>query len=130
MATSQGRTGKLMKGAATAAYIQDWSFNENIGTQEITSLQDTTREYINTIDDPEFSVSGYLDTSDTVQGALHTAALSGSTVCSGMKLYINATQYYTLPDTALMTDYSTGASVDGLVTFSCSIKANGTVTFT
>lgn len=130
MAVSQGRTGKLMIGANTAAYIQDWSFNENIGTVETTSLQDTARVYENTIDDPEISVSGYFDSTDTVQSALHTAALAGDTTVSGCKLYINATKYYTLPNTALMTDYSQSASVDGLVTFSCTIKAGGTVTFT
>jgi len=130
MAVSQGRTGKIMVGADTAAYIQGWSFNQNIGTVEVTSLQDTARVYENTIDDPEVSINGYFDPSDTVQSALQTSALAGDTTVSGVKLYINSTNYYTLTDNALMTDYTQTGEVDGLVTFTCTIKAGGTVTFT
>lgn len=131
MAVSKARTGKLMWGGETAAYITDWSFNPNPNVQEVTALQDTSTKYITVMNDPEISMTGYVDTTDVVGNVLHTAAISASdTTASGLILYENTTKYYTMPDTAVITDYSKTGEVNGIVTFTCTVKANGTIQYT
>jgi hypothetical protein len=126
LARYHGRKGRLYlatSGTGTAvpvASLSSWSLDYSTDKEEVTAFGDANKTYVQGLPDVSVEFSGFWDDTDTT---LKTAALSSD----GTKVYLYpstdaATKYAYGPAWA---DFSIEVAVDGAVTVSGTIAANG-----
>ena len=132
MAAIQGRGGKVMVGADTAAFVEEWTLNIEDEVLDTTGLGSTTRTYIGRgLPDTSWSINfKALDLSDTATAAFLTAAQANASGIT-LLLYTSATKYFTsAASSAFVTSLSCTTHVDNSVTGSASGKVSGAMTYT
>jgi hypothetical protein len=132
MAAIAGKSGKVMVGAATVAFVNDWSANISDALLETTGLGAATgKTYIaNGLPDNGFSINWKATDLGDAGTLTFLTNIQAGTGCT-LLLYTSATKYFTsAASSAFIESFDIGASVDGLVAGSASGKASGGFTYT
>jgi hypothetical protein len=126
MAAVSGKIGKVIVAAATVAEIDSWDYNPTADLWEKTKYLDTSKSHGVGLMDGSGSFKGRHDMTDTNgQLALRNAMLAGTQVT--LKLYVDATHFYTVP--ALIKGTPIKSSVQGPVEVGFDFQADGDATY-
>jgi hypothetical protein len=123
MAVASGLTGYVVEGANTITNITNWKLSFKMGKEEYVpfgAAVGVAKKRIATVMDVSGSFEGPWDGAITGQSALQAIALAGTSVV--LKLYVNATNYYT--GSALI-DMDVDNSAEGLPQVSFSFEQDG-----
>lgn len=124
MAKKHGRSGILKVGTNAVGELQEWDFTHSVGTDEVTSMGDTSVHRIsNGFQDASGSFTFLYDAADAGQDALSV----GSQVTIQMYEDGDATgAHYWQASNVLITEISRPQTKDGFVTHSASwVFGNG-----
>lgn len=130
MAAIQGRGGKVLQGANTLAFVENWELGISDEALETSALGSTARTYVGRGLPTNTGSCSFraLDNSDTGTAAIRAAALANGTTIA-LKLYESATKYWDCA-TVIITGFSQSVSVDGLVTGSFQFTVSGAPAYT
>jgi len=125
MATHIGRDGVVKVGSNAVAEVRSFSINQTADTVEDTTMGDTARTHILTLESFDGSLDVFWDETDTSgQGAL------GVNSSVTLELYPEGDSagdtYYS--GTALVTGLSISTSFDGMVEASITVQGSGALT--
>lgn len=125
MATHIGRDGVVKVGSNAVAEVRSFSINQTADTVEDTTMGDTARTHILTLESFDGSLDVFWDETDTSgQGAL------GVNSSVTLELYPEGDSagdtYYS--GTALVTGLSISTSFDGMVEASITVQGSGPLT--
>lgn len=130
MALHPSRDAKLMVDTATVGYVVDPNIDPGIEVVDATGLGDSNRVMSKVLNNFSVSFTLIMDDTDTDHVAFRTAALGSTGVVTDVKLYTNATDYYTIPDTAIVEAYTESLPVGGVLRASVTLRANGATSYT
>jgi hypothetical protein len=132
MAAKQGRGGKVMVGASTAAFVESWDMTIEDEVLETTGLGSSSFSGIGRgLPKTSFNITWRaLDLSDTATLAFLTAVQANATGVT-LLLYESASKYYTsAASSAFITSMTHTTSINGAVTGSASGVVSGVMTYT
>lgn len=127
MAQLIGYAGKVTIGANTAAELKNWKMDLGADMQDVTVFSTTGwKTFLAGLKEWSGSAEGNFDMTDTNgQLALQNALINGTSVA--LKLYVNATNYYS--GTAFVKKVAPEAAVDGVVSVAFDFQGSGALTY-
>ncbi len=126
MAAKAGKLADIDISGQIATLLGNWSLSYDTDSLETTGFTDAgNRTYIAGLEGASFTMSGLVDWSNTSQGLIKTALQGGTTKV--VKLFENGSKYWEL--TALFTNVTETASVDGAITVDITGVATGSVSY-
>lgn len=129
MAVAKGYSASFLLGTNVVAHLKNVSVSIDGDTLDITSFDSAGfREFIAGLRGGTIDISGDFDSADTTgQVALLTAQLAGTTLTTTQKPKILWDGVNGITADGVISSLSIDAAVDGIVGFSCSITADGTI---
>lgn len=119
-----------LNGTAIGTFLSNVSLTRNGDTLDVTTFGDSDREFIQGLRSATITISGYFDpTASTGPDAvLATSFADADGVLFSLVFGTGTTVQYS--GSCLVASYETTAAVDGLIAFSASLTATGTITRT
>lgn len=127
MALSTGKVCSVKIGANTVTYLGAWALNKNTNTEDTSHFGTVDETNIATTNNWDATAEGFLDPADT-NGQIALIQAQETQTEITLKLYINATQYWS--GTAIVTKVSPAPTAKGVTKISYGFKGSGSCDLT
>ena len=128
MAIKTAKVGKLQIDSNDVGEVSNMSLNINIDVNETTEIGDTWKTQLALGKSWDVSGSLLYDPDDTAQAALRTEFISGDGDLADVRVYEDATKYFS--GAGIITSFSVTKGIGAADTVSISITGSGTLSYT
>lgn len=133
MAYSAGKNITLSYNSQSiGAFCSNVTLTRNNDTLDVTTFGDSDREFITGLRSAQIQISGYFDSTATSGPDATLAAAYALSSASSFTLTfgVGGSPTVAYSGSAWVSSYETTGAVDGLIAFSATLQANGTITRT
>ena len=111
-------------GTTLVGEIAEWRLNMDMSPQEVTAFGDTWTEFVPSVKNATFTLSGNFVTDDSAQTSLLNAFIGGSAVAA--RLYVTTTKYWNVAN-SYCTGLAPGISQKGKAEVQYTFQNSGTI---
>jgi len=114
------------------AFCSSITLTRNADTLDVTTFGDSDREFLVGLKAAQIQISGYFDSTATTgpDATLATAFASSSASSFTLTFGVGGSPTVAYSGSAWVSSYETASTVDGLITFSATLQATGSITRT